>query len=198
MTTARKTACLSGDRRRTGGRFAAADPHHVVHDESRRVVLIHLPGGHVALVDDDDALVALAARWHAYKHGRVWYAKATNRAGGMPRTLFLHRVVLRARPGTNVDHINHDGLDCRKQNLRFATQAQQNSNRRKPTRFITSRFKGVHAWQDVGGIIRWRAGVQARGVQRRVSCRTETEAALAYNALAREAFGEYALLNEVP
>ena len=184
--------------RHSSGRFATAIPHRVVVDEARGVTEIHLSGGHVALIDSEDAAVALATRWHAYKHGRTWYARGNNKRGETPSTLFLHRTVLRAAPGTIVDHINHDGLDCRKGNLRFATSAQQNANRLKPVIFTTSRFRGVHAWRDKGGVIRWRAGVQSRGVQRRVSCATEIDAARAYNALASEAFSEFALLNEVP
>lgn len=150
-----------------------------------------LPDGQVALIDDDDAPRVAGPRWYAARRGHVWYVQA-----GVGRTtLYLHRVILNAPPGVTVDHVNHDGLDCRKQNLRLASQTQQNANQCKRA-VRSSRFKGVHRWLD-DGRVRWRAGVSVNGVQRRVSCATEIEAALVYNELAREAFGEFAVMNIV-
>ena len=156
-----------------------------------------LRGGHVALFDDEDAERVLALKWHATKRNRTWYAAAAVGPRAKRTTMYLHRLVMNAEPGCSVDHVNHNGLDCRKTNLRYATSGEQNAHRRKQSGAYTSRFKGVHSWVD-GGSTRWRASLELAGVERRKYCRTEIDAARAYNELAREAFGEFAVLNDVP
>ena len=152
---------------------------------------LRLSQGHVAIIDAHDAERVGRHSWHAVKAKKTFYAR-TQIEG---RAVYLHRFVVNAEPGRTVDHVNHDGLDCRKENLRLATMTEQNANQRKRAGG-SSRFKGVHQWVNRGKI-RWRAGVQISGRQYRVSCATEHEAALAYNRLARQHFGQFAALNDV-
>lgn len=158
------------------------------------ITLLH---GCVALIDDDAAALVAGYHWYAMRSKQTWYAVATvgTRKSGR-RTAYLHRVVLGAAAGTSVDHINHNGLDCRRANLRYATHTEQNANQRKRP-MGTSRFRGVHLHREPSGRVRWRAGVSVAGIQRRVLCATEIEAAIAYNRLARTAFGAFAKLNDV-
>jgi hypothetical protein len=91
-----------------------------------------------------------------------------------------------------VDHINGDKLDNRRANLRVATKTQQRQNQRV-TRRNTSGFKGVSRISSTG---RWRARIKVSG--RQMPCgvyATAESAALAYDAAAREYFGEFARLN---
>ena len=93
-----------------------------------------------------------------------------------------------------IDHINHNGLDNRKENLRFVTRAQNQQNRRS-TKNSSSQYKGV-GWHKASN--KWRAKIGHKGKQTYLGLFTcEHQAALAYNEKALELWGENALLNEV-
>jgi hypothetical protein len=92
------------------------------------------------------------------------------------------------------DHINHDGLDNRRSNLRPVTPAQSAANRR-PQIGSSSRYKGVQ-WSTRGR--KWSAVINVAGRRRYLGLFVdEEEAALAYNAAVLEAYGDYAWLNPV-
>ena len=96
--------------------------------------------------------------------------------------------------GLFVDHINHNGLDNRKDNLRFVTRTQNGQNRR-PNRNSTSAYKGVTWFKPTN---KWCARIKDKNKRIFLGHFTcEHEAALAYNKKAKELFGEYVLLNEV-
>ena len=101
----------------------------------------------VAIIDDEDyERVVEAIR---YKNGMPgkWYAHETSNgycyAVNGNRRNSVHRVVMNAPPDMDVDHINGDRLDNRKQNLRVCTRAQNSSNK-KLRRDSQSGFKGVY------------------------------------------------------
>jgi hypothetical protein len=92
------------------------------------------------------------------------------------------------------DHIDHDGLNNQRSNLRPATTAQNNHNQR-PQRNTSSRFKGVTWHKRIG---KWQAAIKVADKNRHLGVfPDEEDAARAYNAAAVEAYGEYAYLNEV-
>jgi len=95
--------------------------------------------------------------------------------------------------GKVIDHINSNGLDNRKANVRFATAQQNCWNQRKQRGNSSSKYKGVH-WEKKRN--QWRARITFKGrVVRRGRFETEQEAAKAYDGKARELFGEFASLN---
>lgn len=104
-------------------------------------VLIPLSRGHFAIADEADAPCLLAMRWHARPIKRVsggFYA-----AGRIPgvKTQYMHRFLLGAECGQEVDHISGDELDNRRCNLRLASRSQNSANRDvKPSE---SGFRGV-------------------------------------------------------
>lgn len=150
-------------------------------------VSIRLSGGMVALVDLEDALRVWALEWSAVWSGWHWYARA--RLDG--ETVYLHRFILGITDERQVDHENQDGLDCRRLNLRVATQSQNNANRRKQASAASSRFKGVDA--HVG---KWRARVKKNGNQMTIGhFDSEEAAARAYDTKAREIHGQFARCN---
>jgi hypothetical protein len=153
---------------------------------------IALTQGFVALVDEADADALAQWRWWVVRSGDREYAMRT---GPRPeRAVWLmHRVILGLRPGRTpeVDHINGDGLDNRRANLRVATHSQNMANQDGQRR-RRGRFKGV-SLQDG----RWTARIRANGVLRYLgSFGDEEAAAAAYDVAAREAFGEFARTNE--
>jgi hypothetical protein len=91
----------------------------------------------------------------------------------------------------NVDHEDHDGLNCRRSNLRVATGTQNNGNRRKLILNTASRFKGV--WK---GKAKWRAVLALEKKMVYLGAHfIEEDAARAYDRAAIEYFGEFACIN---
>ncbi len=92
-----------------------------------------------------------------------------------------------------IDHINHNGLDNRKANLRAVSMTQNNWNRRKQRGEFTSRYKGVHFDKESG---KWGSSIKCKGKQIIIDWfDDEVSAAKAYDKKAKELFGEYAYLN---
>jgi hypothetical protein len=106
----------------------------------------------------------------------------------------MHHMIMGT--SSTIDHINTDSLDNRKGNLRPATRQQNSANARKQIRKsgkpCTSKYKGVSFTQG-----KFRAVIRCSGKTYQLGCYTnEEEAASAYNAKAKELFGEYAYLNQ--
>jgi hypothetical protein len=94
-----------------------------------------------------------------------------------------------------VDHINGNTLDNRRSNLRIVDDSVSNINRRMFSN-NTSGYRGVSYAKDVN---KWRASIKKNG--KTIVCgyyATAREAALAYNAKAKELHGDYAMLNTIP
>ncbi len=146
--------------------------------------------GYVALIDLTDLEVVSRFKWHADKTKWGPYARAYV-PGSDNKKVSLHRLILDAPKGVQVDHINGDGLDCRRSNLRLATQQQNNGNRAKTTNPTSSRFKGVDRHHGA-----WRARIRSNGRQWTLGhFDREGDAARAYDAAAEEFFGEFARFN---
>jgi hypothetical protein len=102
---------------------------------------IQLTQGKQAIVDDEDFELLSQFKWYAMKSGHNVYAA---RGGGKRRMELLHRLILGVTDSKiEVDHINGDGLDNRRSNLRVATHADNQHNPGTPTN-NTSGYKGVH------------------------------------------------------
>jgi hypothetical protein len=153
--------------------------------------------GRVALIDDGDYDLVRSRRWTVIErpqpNGRMDgpYAITHFSRDGRRTGVYMHALIT-GWPKT--DHRNGDGLDNQRYNLRPATTAQNNHNQR-PRIGTSSRFKGV-TWHKK--VAKWQATIKLN--QRCVYLgvyTSEEEAALAYNAAALEAYGEYAYLNEV-
>jgi hypothetical protein len=145
------------------------------------------------LVDDEDTGLISKYSWRiAKKDGLVQYAKCT--INGYD-TLLMHRLIMDAQPGELVDHINGNGLDNRRANLRRATPAEQQYNKRvqKKRATIHSQFKGV-SW--VVASQKWKAQIHKdyRSIHLG-TFDTEEDAAMAYDKAATELFGEFARTN---
>lgn len=112
------------------------------------IAYIQLTKGYEAMIDAADLPLVQQNKWFAqeayYKDGsvRAVYALRQIRVNGKLTPIRLHRVITDAADGFEVDHINGNGLDNRRANLRVCTKAQNqyNARRRRDNR---SGFKGV-------------------------------------------------------
>jgi hypothetical protein len=150
---------------------------------------IELTKGRVALVDDDDF-----DRLNQYKWclgGDSQYTYYARRQSGR-ENIFMHRVILDAPADLHVDHIDGDGLNNQRSNLRLVTRSQNHQNRRPDTN-ARSRYKGV-SW--VSAYSKWRATIKVQGKRYSLGYHAnEVDAARAYDTAARLHYGEYARLN---
>ena len=161
---------------------------------------IPLTRGYVATVDPVDYENLSRFKWHAVVVARdVAYAVRTasvkTPSGGQAkRTVFMHREILglEGGDGKEVDHVNGDGLDNRRSNLRVASRRENLRNRRSFAG-STSRYCGV-GWRASRGV--WRARITIEGREMSLGhFASEIEAALSYDEAARRWFGPYARLN---
>lgn len=156
---------------------------------------IPLSQGKHALVDDEDyeSVVAIG-NWHAQRSKWGYYANHNIMHGGRSRGMLkMHQVILGV---SGVDHIDHDGLNNQRSNLRPATAAQNAANRR--LRFDNAvGYKGVHYEPNPRLRTGGRFVVQVRSADEyfRKRCRTALEAALLYDIHAKRIFGAFACLN---
>ena len=158
-----------------------------------RVPLVGKFVGMYALVDDQDAWV-LKFRWKGMKgKSGIIYARVSSGKDGL-NNKYLHRLILGLKKGDpDVDHIDGDGLNNQKYNLRLATNSQNNMNQKKPKGSYTSIYKGVR-WHKGGK--KWQASIRKDGKLMHIGCYiSEVEAGKAYDKKARGMFGEYARLN---
>ena len=158
------------------------------------LVRMGLTQGQVALVDLDDLPLVAPHRWCAQKFGSVFYVTTVIRPpDGVRRTERMHRLVCETTPQRpEVDHRNHDALDNRRVTLTACTR-QENMRNRRSHRGSISKYKGV-SWCN--HTQKWRATICVDGKKRtlaRSPCEVCT--AKAYDAAARELFGEFAALN---
>jgi hypothetical protein len=163
---------------------------------------IPLSRGLVAIVDDEDLTDLSRDKWYARPGSGTEYAKRQTYVDGRARTESMHSRIMRPPAGMIVDHINHDGLDNRRSNLRVATY-EQNARNKVSLRLKSGDLKGA-SWDDSARRkYKWAARIYAgpvggngkRGRIRLGYFATEEEAALAYDVAAREHFGEFAFCN---
>jgi hypothetical protein len=152
---------------------------------------IQLTQGKVALVDDEDYERCMQYKWCAvYSHRDTYYAK---RALPLTRVMQpLASFIMCVSKGVIIDHIDNDGLNAQKHNLRVATQTENKRNARKRAN-TSSQYKGV-SWSKRNK--KWRAYVRYKHTQIYLGYFVnEIDAALAYDDAARKYYGEFARTN---
>lgn len=151
-----------------------------------------LSKGQNALISPEDADRVQPFKWYLNASGY-----AARRIGYKQKSMvYMHRLIMDAPAGYEVDHINGNKLDNRRENLRLVTRQQNMHNRparRKENR--TSIYKGVYKHVD-GNYVRWAAQILVEKKKRHLGLfNTEVEAACAYDRAASDFQGEYARLN---
>ena len=144
-------------------------------------------------IDACDADLFAARRWRVSRRANnpnKFHVLSCGRLGE-PETVYLHRLIMRAPPGMQVDHINGDPLDNRRSNLRLATHGQNMANR--AMRRTVAPYRGIGQRKDGGS---WRAIICHEGkVHRSRWVRDPEDAAREYDRMARALHKEFALPN---
>lgn len=157
---------------------------------------IYLPHEKVALVDWNDLPKVLPFTWFTLHGGTRWYAVTSiTTSPYKTKILLMHRIISEPPNNLDTDHINGNGLDNRRCNLRFATRSQNSANQRKREKKTISRFKGIRLIRRTN---HWCGQICIEGRRMHLGVfDKEEEAALAYNKAAVKYFGEFARLNEI-
>lgn len=153
---------------------------------------IPLTQGYVAVVDEEDFESVSAHCWHVQVDKRRPSIQYARRDVG-DSAVFMHQQILGFPKGCEIDHINGNGLDNRKKNLRKSSKSQNHQNQIIRGDSKTG-FKGVSRYSNRPGL--WRARISVGGKRLHLGCfSSPEEAARAYDEAAEKHFGEYAKLN---
>ncbi len=153
---------------------------------------IRLTQNKITIVDDIEFEQLNRYKWYALKNGRTFYAM--RHAGMFPFKFLIsmHREILCTPENRQTDHINGNGLDNRRCNLRICTWAENQQNR-GAARNNVSGYKGVSFQQG-----KWIALITKNKETTYIGrYSTPQEAALAYNKAAIKLHGKFAKLNVI-
>lgn len=160
--------------------------------------------GLVALVDEADYELIRPYRWYAVRGTHTFYAQRTwfeshpadgrrhGRKHGVYHTEKMHHLLGKPTPGIVVDHVDGNGLNNSRANLRFCTRAQ-NAHNRQISKGNTSGYTGVSYHQRAG---KWQSRINHAGKTQHLGYHATPEAAArAYDAAALRLRGDFAQLN---
>jgi hypothetical protein len=146
-------------------------------------------------IDGDDFDKIKTYNWHITSTGYIQTNIKNNKSKSGFSSVGIHRIILDCPDAMLVDHINHNPLDNRKENLRICTNTENCRNSKKPKNGKLSKYKGVS--MTYGKY--WFAQIGINGKRKRLGTfENEIDAAKAYNEAALKYHGEFALLNEIP
>lgn len=153
------------------------------------VTSLTLPSGHPTFVDTADLTLLEQYRWCIVQAKHTTYVRGYRIGHRADGYVPMHGLLMSPPEGMVADHINGNGLDNRRANLRVGTRAQNNANRRQLSG--PSGYRGVRPHGD-----RWRAYISVNNRQVYLGLFDDPwDAALAYNGAAVDAWGPFARVN---
>lgn len=153
---------------------------------------IPLTRGQFATVDDEDFVRFGTLRWYASfcaASGNFYASRMAPREGGKQKRILLHRAVLNAPAGVDVDHVNHITLDCRRSNLRTCSTSENLMNRSGASRNSKSGQLGVSLDKSRN---KWRAQINVNGKRKNLGrfC-SKSEAVKSYEKHSLKYYGAF-------
>lgn len=129
-------------------------------------------------------------KWNAVKRGSGFYLY------NVKYNLYYHRVVMMAKSGEVVDHIDRDTTNNLSSNLRIVTQSENLQNRSKQSKkYNSSQYIGV-SFETWSG--KWKASININYKRKTLGrFNTEIEAAEAYNSAIKQYRPVYGVLNKI-
>lgn len=154
---------------------------------------IKLTRGLTTLVDDEDFNFLMQWKWHALKDKNTYYVKNKNQG-------LMHRLIMHTPRELEVDHIDHNGLNNQKDNLRNCLHRQNSANRRqvgKSGKMGVVLHHTTQYWNNKPHhYIVIRAQIKINGKMKTIgNFKTIEDAARAYDKFAEKYHGEFANLN---
>lgn len=143
----------------------------------------------IALVDDDDFEQLNIYKWHSFKHRNTYYARRNENVMGINKQIYMHTQITGIK---GIDHVDRNGLNNQRDNLRKCTSLQNNYNSLR-IKNKTSIFKGV-SWNKYHN--KWKAQISVNGKRKHIGYfDNDLDAAVAYDKNATEYYKEFAYLN---
>lgn len=157
------------------------------------IAYVPLTQGYEAIIDANDAHLVGQYNWQVKHCLNTKYAsRVVCIGGGKTTSQSMHRLIAKPSDAEIIDHINSNGLDNRRANLRRATSQQNQFNRRN----FTKSFSGIRGVDYMKSMSKWRARITIDG-----KCEflgifdTKEEAKLAYQSAAKQMHGDFARLD---
>jgi len=158
----------------------------------KAIVFLPLSKDKVATISFEDLEKVRPYKWYAIKHQHNWYARRDWNEGGKKKFIYLHSFLCPCQPG-EPNHIDGDGLNNQRDNLRAGTHTQNLQGRRRKKPAATSSFRGVSWYPRLG---RWRAQIVLEKKQTHLGYfQDEKAAAQSYDDAAKKFFGIFACPN---
>lgn len=163
--------------------------------------IVTLASGYIALVDDDDFEWINKKKWRVKKpqDNRTVYSMASIYIGDSRcKSVYMHREIMakhfgaKSLDGMTIDHIDGNGLNNQKTNLRICTQSDNNKNSKARSHCVSG-FKGVTLLK---GKQKYIARIRVDGKDKFIgSYKDPVDAAIAYDRACKKLRGEFAVLN---
>lgn len=163
-------------------------------------IRVKLTQNRIAKIDKCDSHLVACIKWYpitgkdgqTYAYANSQYSPTLKKRISPP--IRMHRLIMNAKSGQIVDHINGNGLDNRRSNLRFVNNSQNSQNQRTHKDKMHSKYKGVtYITSKQYRRKRWKVviGINSKSIYLGAFM-TEKEAAIAYRQAAKIFHGEYA------
>ena len=142
--------------------------------------LIKLNATFSALVDDADfEYISAQGRWYLDNRGKRKYASSHKNG----KKIYMHRLIMRAESGFDVDHLDGDGLNNQRANLKIATRSQNNFNNHN---IRSDNNSGVHGVYYCNYYFKWKAEIKLNGRKYTLGSFNSKQEAISARKLAEE------------
>jgi hypothetical protein len=152
------------------------------------IAKVTLTKGFGAIIDAEDVDIVISYNWQTGGNERCRYAQRGIRFQGSRSTQMMHRLIMPTSAGLMIDHIDGNGLNNKKSNLRIVNNAQNQMNQSMRSN-NRSGFKGV---SFASGSKKWKAQIEHNGSVEYLGLFQSAQlASAAYEAAAAELHGEF-------